>query len=188
MNDVLHFSIQDNGFYSSIPQALKLILALTTGALNDWLIAANYITITNARKIFVGVGMYVIMWIFVVHFSNQTAIEYLCSSSLFVRYALIFFSVYFHRYFYHRRFICRMWSILCGRLFYHFDCIPRCARYCNQCARFKSKLCKHFNGHWWYGNIDNGHSGAVFGWRAYTKCKFICYFAIIHCMHINLSA
>lgn len=57
MNDVLHFSIQDNGVYSSIPQAIKLILALLTGALNDWLIAANYMTITNARKLFVAVGM-----------------------------------------------------------------------------------------------------------------------------------
>lgn len=57
MNDVLHFSIQDNGFYSSVPQVLKLILALMTGALNDWLIAAEYITITNARKLFVAVGM-----------------------------------------------------------------------------------------------------------------------------------
>lgn len=58
MNDVLHFSIQDNGVYSSIPQAIKLVLALLTGALNDWLVAVNYMTITNARKIFVAVGMY----------------------------------------------------------------------------------------------------------------------------------
>lgn len=56
MNDVLHFSIQDNGIYSSIPQAIKLILALLTGALNDWLVAANHMTITNARKVFVAVG------------------------------------------------------------------------------------------------------------------------------------
>lgn len=56
MNDVLHFSIQDNGVYSSIPQAIKLVLALLTGALNDWLVAANHMTITNARKVFVAVG------------------------------------------------------------------------------------------------------------------------------------
>lgn len=57
MNDVLHFSIQDNGIYSSIPQLIKLIMALVTGAINDWLIAADHLTITNGRKIFVAIGM-----------------------------------------------------------------------------------------------------------------------------------
>lgn len=56
MNDVLHFSIQDNGIYSSIPQLIKLIMALVTGALNDWLIAKNYLTITGGRRIFVAFG------------------------------------------------------------------------------------------------------------------------------------
>lgn len=59
MNDVLHFSIQDNGIYSSIPQAMKLIMALVTGAMNDWLIAANYLSITYGRKIFVALGIYI---------------------------------------------------------------------------------------------------------------------------------
>lgn len=59
MNDVLHFSISDNGFYSSLPQLMKLIMALLTGALNDWLIIANYLTITNGRKLFVAIGMYI---------------------------------------------------------------------------------------------------------------------------------
>lgn len=58
MNDVLHFSISDNGFYSSLPQLMKLIMALLTGALNDWLIISNYLTITNGRKLFVAIGMY----------------------------------------------------------------------------------------------------------------------------------
>lgn len=31
MNDVLFFSIQDNGLYSSIPQAIKLAMAFVTG-------------------------------------------------------------------------------------------------------------------------------------------------------------
>lgn len=31
MNDVLYFSIQDNGLYSSIPQAIKLAMAFVTG-------------------------------------------------------------------------------------------------------------------------------------------------------------
>lgn len=58
MNDVLHFSISDNGFYSSLPQLMKLIMALLTGALNDWLIISSYLTITNGRKLFVAIGMY----------------------------------------------------------------------------------------------------------------------------------
>lgn len=57
MNDVLHFSIQDNGIYSSIPQVTKLIMALVTGALNDWLINSGRLSLTNGRKIFVAVGM-----------------------------------------------------------------------------------------------------------------------------------
>lgn len=56
MNDVLHFSIQDNGIYSSIPQLIKLIMALVTGVLNDWLIAKNHLSITGGRKVFVGIG------------------------------------------------------------------------------------------------------------------------------------
>ncbi|XP_055314260.1 putative inorganic phosphate cotransporter isoform X3 [Sitodiplosis mosellana] len=56
MNDVLHFSIQDNGIYSSIPQLIKLIMALVGGAINDWLIAADHCTITNGRKIFVSIA------------------------------------------------------------------------------------------------------------------------------------
>lgn len=62
MNDVLHFSISDNGFYSSLPQLMKLIMALLTGALNDWLIIANYLTITNGRKLFVAIGMYTFLF------------------------------------------------------------------------------------------------------------------------------
>lgn len=57
MNDVLHFSIQDNGLYSSIPQVIKLIMALLTGILSDWLITNQHLTITKGRKIFVAFGM-----------------------------------------------------------------------------------------------------------------------------------
>lgn len=59
MNDVLHFSIQDNGIYSSIPQLIKLIMALVGGTINDWLIAADHLTITNGRKIFVAIGEFI---------------------------------------------------------------------------------------------------------------------------------
>ncbi|XP_031630362.1 putative inorganic phosphate cotransporter [Contarinia nasturtii] len=58
MNDVLHFSIQDNGIYSSIPQVIKLIMALATGAISDWIIAADHLTITSGRRIFVAVASF----------------------------------------------------------------------------------------------------------------------------------
>lgn len=58
MNDVLHFSIQDNGLYSSIPQLIKLMLSLSTSALSDWLIAKRYLSITAGRKIFISLGLY----------------------------------------------------------------------------------------------------------------------------------
>lgn len=60
MNDVLHFSIQDNGIYSSIPQLIKLIMALVGGGINDWLIASDHLTITNGRKIFVAIGEFLL--------------------------------------------------------------------------------------------------------------------------------
>lgn len=58
MNDVLHFSIQDNGLYTSLPQLLKLIVSLAAGALSDWLIGNNYMSITNARKIYISLCEY----------------------------------------------------------------------------------------------------------------------------------
>lgn len=58
MNDVLHFSIQDNGIYSSIPQLMKLLMSLVTGALSDWIIAKDYLSVTAGRRVFVAIGMY----------------------------------------------------------------------------------------------------------------------------------
>lgn len=57
MNDVLHFSIEENGIYTSLPQLLKLFVSLGTGAWSDWLIANDYLSITNARKIFIAICM-----------------------------------------------------------------------------------------------------------------------------------
>lgn len=58
MADVLRFSISQNGLYSSLPYLLMWIVSISTGFLSDWLIVRNYLSITNARKVFTAVGKY----------------------------------------------------------------------------------------------------------------------------------
>lgn len=50
------YMVASTGLYSSLPQVFKLLMALVTGALSDWLIAKDYLTITSGRKIFVALG------------------------------------------------------------------------------------------------------------------------------------
>lgn len=57
MNDVLHFSIKDNGIYSSAPYFVMWVVSVSTGFLSDFLIVRKFISITTARKVFTGVGM-----------------------------------------------------------------------------------------------------------------------------------
>lgn len=56
MNDVLRFSISQNGLYSSLPYLVMWIVSFTTGFLSDWLIVKKYLNLTNARKVFTAVG------------------------------------------------------------------------------------------------------------------------------------
>lgn len=56
MSDVLRFSIKDNGIYSSLPYLFMWVVSILTGFLSDWLIVKKYLGITNARKVFTGVG------------------------------------------------------------------------------------------------------------------------------------
>lgn len=56
MNDVLKFSIKENGLYSSLPYVSMWVVAQMSGCLSDFLINRNYISITNARKIFTAIG------------------------------------------------------------------------------------------------------------------------------------
>lgn len=56
MHDVLHVSVQENGFFSSIPHFVELILSFFIGYASDWLIAHNYVNVTNSRKLFVFLG------------------------------------------------------------------------------------------------------------------------------------
>lgn len=59
MSDVLHFSIKDNGIYSSLPYLLMWAVSVSTGFLSDFLITRSIISITGARKIFTAVGKFV---------------------------------------------------------------------------------------------------------------------------------
>lgn len=56
MNDVLHVSIQENGFYTSIPPLMRLIIAIVSGFICDRIITRKYLSVTNARKTFVFIG------------------------------------------------------------------------------------------------------------------------------------
>lgn len=58
MSDVLQFSIKDNGIYSSLPYLLMWFVSVSTGFLSDFLIVRKFLTITQARKVFTGVGMF----------------------------------------------------------------------------------------------------------------------------------
>ena len=53
MNDVLHFSVKDNGLYSSLPYVLNSTSGLVAGRLSDWLITSKKLSTTNTRKLMV---------------------------------------------------------------------------------------------------------------------------------------
>lgn len=57
MNDVLKFSIKENGLYSALPYVTMFIAAQLTGLISDWLIKKKYVGITNVRKFCTAVGM-----------------------------------------------------------------------------------------------------------------------------------
>lgn len=58
LNDILGVSIGDNGILSSIPHVAELILLFFVGVISDWMIANQIMSITNARKLFVSIGMF----------------------------------------------------------------------------------------------------------------------------------
>lgn len=156
MNDVLHFSIQDNGLYTSLPQLLKLIVSLATGAWSDWLIANDYLSITNARKIFIVIGK--------------------AKKSLFkaIREIKIFFLVFSIPNFRRVRgdgLVCAMWQINGRHLFHHIDCVPRCAWHIYQPTWLEPELCWHSDGHRHHCRWHDRHSSTVCRWRIHTTCK-----------------
>lgn len=162
MNDVLHFSIQDNGLYTSLPQLLKLIVSLAAGALSDWLIGNNYMSITNARKIYISLCEY------------STFCQYPSTREIYNS-RLIFYFISFGSvgHLHCARILCRMRQIDGRRLFYHFDCVPRCARCVYQSIGFVSQLCRYFDGHRHHHRRYDRHFGTVCRWCSHTACK--CY-------------
>lgn len=58
MNDVLHVSIRQNGFYSSVPWAARLLMAVTSGYVADWLIKSGRLTVTQTRKMYIILGKF----------------------------------------------------------------------------------------------------------------------------------
>lgn len=50
MSDVLHFSIKDNGIFSSLPYILRTVVSISSGLLSDWAVSRGYIGITASRK------------------------------------------------------------------------------------------------------------------------------------------
>lgn len=51
MNDVLHFSIKQNGFYSALPYAVMWIVSIITGIFTDFVIARKWFSVTSLRKV-----------------------------------------------------------------------------------------------------------------------------------------
>lgn len=63
MSDVLHFSIKQNGLYSSMPYLMMWIVSITSGILGDWLIKTGKLGITNSRKLFTSIGEFISIYI-----------------------------------------------------------------------------------------------------------------------------
>lgn len=56
MNEVLLFSIEQNGFLSALPHLASFIVVLLTGGLADFIIGKKYLSRVNTRKLFHGIG------------------------------------------------------------------------------------------------------------------------------------
>jgi hypothetical protein len=56
MNEVLLFSIEENGILSALPHVASCIVVLATGGLADIIIEKKYLKRVNTRKLFHGIG------------------------------------------------------------------------------------------------------------------------------------
>ena len=56
MNEVLLFSIKENGFLSALPHVASFLVVISTGGLADFIIQKKYLKRVNTRKLFHGVG------------------------------------------------------------------------------------------------------------------------------------
>nr|XP_018897001.1 PREDICTED: putative inorganic phosphate cotransporter isoform X2 [Bemisia tabaci] len=56
MNDVMHFSVAQNGILSSLPYLVMWVFSISTSALADWLLKVEYMSITTLRRSFATLG------------------------------------------------------------------------------------------------------------------------------------
>lgn len=56
MNEVLLFSIEENGLLSALPHVASFIVVMSSGRLADYLIEKKYLKRVNTRKLFHGIG------------------------------------------------------------------------------------------------------------------------------------
>jgi hypothetical protein len=56
MNEVLLFSIEENGLLSALPHMASFIVVMLTGGLADHIIGKKYLKRVNTRKLFHGIG------------------------------------------------------------------------------------------------------------------------------------
>lgn len=56
MNEVLLFSIQENGLLSALPHLASFIVVMSSGSLADFIIQKQYLKRVNTRKLFHGIG------------------------------------------------------------------------------------------------------------------------------------
>lgn len=62
MKEILRFPIYEVGLYNSLSNLLMLIVSIGSGFLSDYLLCHNYVTITQARKLFAAAGMSIKMY------------------------------------------------------------------------------------------------------------------------------
>lgn len=56
--DILELDVQSNGLYTALPFLVMWIFSIASGFACDYIINGNYISVTNARKLFTGLGKY----------------------------------------------------------------------------------------------------------------------------------
>ncbi|XP_050432550.1 sialin-like isoform X2 [Adelges cooleyi] len=56
MSDVLHFSVEQNGFLTSIPYIAQWITSIVSSVMADWTIKKQHMSVTAVRKLFAIIG------------------------------------------------------------------------------------------------------------------------------------
>lgn len=69
MREVIGFSVREVGLYSSLPYVLMWIISLVSAKICDYLIGHDYVSTTQARKIFTIAGSLILLFI---HASNAS--------------------------------------------------------------------------------------------------------------------